>query len=141
MSGKLSSGLLFICFQRNIEKGFEYIKKNFLNNKDFPVPELRKNFNSNENERRRQFGCFKDSGPLSAKTDTERRSHYRFIDSVLQSHSDAQNTGMEGLSGPSELGVYAEGQFPITLTLGGGYYFIPPIPKKKISQISEQFFT
>jgi len=27
-----------------------------------------------------------------------------------------------------------------TLTLGGGYYFIPPIPDKKISEIGQQFF-
>jgi Dyp-type peroxidase family len=27
-----------------------------------------------------------------------------------------------------------------TLTLGGGYYFIPPIPDKQISQIGQQFF-
>ena len=25
------------------------------------------------------------------------------------------------------------------LTLGGGYYFIPPIPKKRISEIGQQF--
>ena len=45
-NGKSNSGLLFICFQRDIEKGFEYIKKKFLNNKNFPVPEQRRNFNS-----------------------------------------------------------------------------------------------
>ena len=33
-----SSGLLFICFQRDIRNTFEYIKKNYLNNKNFPVP-------------------------------------------------------------------------------------------------------
>ena len=27
-----------------------------------------------------------------------------------------------------------------TLTLGGGYYFVPPIPNKRISDIGEQFF-
>ena len=53
---------------------------------------------------------------------------------------DTQNTGMDGLSGPSENGVYPQGQFPIATTIGGGYYFIPPIPNKKISEISEQFF-
>ena len=35
-TGMFNSGLLFICFQRNIEKGFEYIKKEFLGNKNFP---------------------------------------------------------------------------------------------------------
>ena len=40
--GKVSSGLLFICFQKNIARGFEYIKKELLNNKNFPVPQSRK---------------------------------------------------------------------------------------------------
>ena len=53
---------------------------------------------------------------------------------------DSLNTGKDGLSGPSELGVYPHGQFPVTKTLGGGYYFMPPIPRKKISEIGEQFF-
>jgi hypothetical protein len=53
---------------------------------------------------------------------------------------DTENTGKDGLSGPSELGIYPQGEFPITVTLGGGYYFIPPISNRKISDISEQFF-
>jgi hypothetical protein len=53
---------------------------------------------------------------------------------------DSQNTGKDGLSGPSELGVYPEGQPQVTFTLGGGYYFIPPIPNRKIADIGEQFF-
>jgi hypothetical protein len=53
---------------------------------------------------------------------------------------DSLNTGKDGLSGPSELGVYPQGEFPVTVTLGGGYYFIPPIPRKKVSEIGEQFF-
>jgi hypothetical protein len=36
--------------------------------------------------------------------------------------------------------VYPQGEVPITVTLGGGYYFIPPLPKKKSSDIGEQFF-
>ena len=32
-------------------------------------------------------------------------------------------------------------QIPATVTLGGGYYFIPPIPNKRISDLSEQFFS
>jgi hypothetical protein len=53
---------------------------------------------------------------------------------------EIQNTGREGLAGPSELGVYPQGQPSITKTIGGGYYFIPPIPNKRISEITEQFF-
>ena len=41
----------------------------------------------------------------------------------------------------ADLGMYPQGERSITFTLGGGYYFIPPIPNKKISDISEQFFT
>jgi deferrochelatase/peroxidase EfeB len=138
LNGMLRSGLLFICFQRDIDKGFEYIKKNFLNNKNFPVPEQRKNFNSQELEHRHLYGRFTDAelkkgvlGPYSPHYDSFKMSH----------DPDAQNTGREGLSGPSELGVLPEGQPQMTVTLGGGYYFIPPIPNRQISNISEQFFT
>ena len=53
-----SSGLLFICFQRDIQNGFEYIKKKLLNNKNFPVPEVRKNFSREEVAYRRMHGRF-----------------------------------------------------------------------------------
>jgi len=46
--------LAFICFQRNFKNAFENIKKNFLNNKNFPVPQQRKNFNSIEVKQRLQ---------------------------------------------------------------------------------------
>lgn len=129
VNGKSKSGLLFICFQRDIEKGFEFIKKNFLNNKNFPIPQRRK-FNLFEMQKRCQEG--KHSMIVS------KRKIGTYDDSII--NADSQNTGRDGLSGPSELGVYAQGQFLIALALGGGYYFIPPIPDKKISRISEQFF-
>lgn len=44
-NGKDTSGLLFICFQADIERGSDYIKKNLLTNENFPVPERRNNFN------------------------------------------------------------------------------------------------
>lgn len=132
LNGKSSSGLLFICFQRDIEKGFEYIKKKFLNNENFPVPENRREFNQIEIHKRRQQGRF---------TLTEQQRLWSNVtDFELTSNANTQNTGREGLSGPSENGVYQQGQLPITTTLGGGYYFIPPIPNKEISEISEQFF-
>jgi Dyp-type peroxidase family len=121
--GTFNSGLLFICFQRNIKNAFENIKKNFLNNKNFPVPQLRKNFNSIEAKQRLQQASLPNGAHGS-----------------LSYNPDTQNTGKEGLSGPSELGVFPGGLPPVTITLGGGYYFIPPIPNKKISDISEQFF-
>jgi Dyp-type peroxidase family len=130
LNGKSSSGLLFICFQRDIENGFEYIKKRLLNNKNFPVPEQRKNFNSVELEKRFQPNR-RAFGGVSKFQNANHYSPYRDFE---------PNTGKDGLSGPSELGVYPQGQTSITTTLGGGYYFIPPIPNKRIFDISEQFF-
>jgi Dyp-type peroxidase family len=138
LDGRNASGLLFICFQRNIEKGFEFIKKNFLVNKNFPVPTQRKNFNTQELLRRRQFGRF-TVDEIRKGYPGQYPHNYDLL--VKESHDpDAQNTGKEGLSGPSEIGIYPAGQSQITITLGGGYYFIPPIPDRKISNIGEQFF-
>lgn len=135
LNGKFNSGLLFICFQRDIEKGFEYIKKNFLNNREFPIPFLRKNLTAEELARRQRSLASsnfvsKNPSPEGYYTTTPETRH------DLYGH----NTGKEGLSGPSELSAYPEGEVAITTTLGGGYYFIPPIPNKRISDISEQFF-
>jgi Dyp-type peroxidase family len=135
--GKFTSGLLFICFQRNIARGFEYITKNFLKNKDFPVPTLR-NFTREESTRRRQHGRF-SPGELKRMQAQKPVSQY---EKALEdsNNPDSQNTGREGLSGPSELGVYSQRQTSITISLGGGYYFVPPIPNKSIKDLSEQFF-
>jgi Dyp-type peroxidase family len=138
-NGRTNSGLLFICFQKNIENGFEYIKKNFLNNKNFPVPELRANFKTEELRIRRQHGRFSlDETRRLNRYDTNIKHTYGTFEDEI--HDEMQNTGKDGLSGPSELGVYVGGQLPITTTLGGGYYFIPPIRNRKIADISEQFF-
>jgi hypothetical protein len=56
------------------------------------------------------------------------------------SEDDTQNTGREGLAGPSELGVTPSGEFFAILPLGGGYYFVPPIPNRSIAEIGQQFF-
>ena len=53
---------------------------------------------------------------------------------------DTQNTGREGLAGPSELGVVPTGDFIAIIPFGGGYYFVPPIPDRNISNIGQQFF-
>jgi hypothetical protein len=53
---------------------------------------------------------------------------------------DTQNTGREGLAGPSELGVTPTGDFLAVIPFGGGYYFIPPIPDEGIHNIGQQFF-
>ena len=39
LNNKIRSGLLFVCFQNDINNGFEFIKKKFFNDKDFPVPD------------------------------------------------------------------------------------------------------
>ena len=128
--GKITSGLLFICFQRNIENGFEYIKKNLLNNKNFPIPQKRR-FNSTELRQRESRGrlTLEESRRLNM-------TNYN----GLSIDPNTQNTGKDGLSGPSELGVYPQGEHSVTLTLGGGYYFIPPIRDRRFSRIGEQFF-
>jgi Dyp-type peroxidase family len=143
LNGKFSSGLLFICFQKDIRNGFEHITKNFLNNKDFPVPEVRK-FNREELDSRHQHARF-NLEELKRLKEPEKSAlglySKRYIEAVQEAlDPNTQNTGKEGLAGPSELGIHPSGQFPVTVTIGGGYYFIPPIPDKKVSEISEQFF-
>jgi len=54
--------------------------------------------------------------------------------------TDTQNIGREGLEGPSELGTIPTGEFVAIESHGGGYYFVPPIPNKRISEIGQQFF-
>jgi Dyp-type peroxidase family len=142
---KLSSGLLFICFQRDIKNGFEYIKKHYLNNKNFPVPDVRKNFSREELAYRHMHGRFSEDelrkiGPYQRSILGLDSVEYA---SELQEAKDPdlQNTGKEGLTGPSQLGIYPRGDIVATVSLGGGYYFIPPIPNKKISEIGQQFFT
>ena len=140
---RLSSGLLFICFQRDILNGFEHIKKHYLNNKNFPVPEARKNFTREEIACRRMRGRFSEEelrklGPYQKSILGPDALAYA---SKLQEAKDPdlQNTGKEGLAGPSQLGIYPRGDIVATTTLGGGYYFIPPIPNKKICEIGQQF--
>jgi hypothetical protein len=68
-------------------------------------------------------------------------SKAHFAQAIRESQDvDTQNTGREGLSGPSKLGINPKGEALATVTLGGGYYFVPPIPGRKIAKITEQFF-
>jgi Dyp-type peroxidase family len=165
------SGLHFICFQRNIDKGFEFIKKNWLNNKDFPAPDsgsnLKRTFTEQELVRRRQHGRLtgeelfrinNDPGKrklLGLETDKEFSQALRNAGVDPSKYppqptkdlttgnpiiADTQNTGREGLAGPSELGVYPSGQFLAIVPMGGGYYFVPPIPNKRMKYIGQQFF-
>jgi Dyp-type peroxidase family len=165
------SGLHFICFQRNIDEGFEFIKRNWLNNKNFPTPfpapGLKRTFTQQELDSRRRRGRFTgdeliriryDLGKrrligLEAEKDFNQALHdagfnsKRYREDSTRDRSsgipitvDTQNTGREGLAGPSELGVNPTGQFLAISPMGGGYYFVPPIPKKSIKDIGQQFF-
>jgi Dyp-type peroxidase family len=139
LNGKFNSGLLFICFQKNIENSFEHIKKNFLNNTEFPLPQLRANFKPEEIRKLHLSNNFVDNETMNLnQTNTNFNHVYGIIKD--KSSDKIQTTGKDGLSGPSELGVNSKGQIPITTTLGGGYYFIPSIPNRRIAEISEQFF-
>jgi hypothetical protein len=144
LDSRVSSGLLFICFQRNISNAFEYIKKKFLNNKEFPVPEVRKSFTREELAERHRHARFSEDelkrlGAIEKSAlGLDSKAYPQAIEEAQD--PDSQNTGREGLAGPSKLGVKPGGEFLATVTLGGGYYFIPPIPNKNITEIGEQFF-
>jgi Dyp-type peroxidase family len=163
-----NSGLLFISFQKDIINTFEAIKKEWLNNKFFPVSGSPKNplsgqrekFDDSENEYRHRSGRFtadelinltkdqKEALGLSEDDDFEEavdeakclsRSNPLNSDiNVLL--CDLHSSGREGLAGPSENGVNPNGSLIATIPLGGGYYFIPPVPKGRISLIWQLFF-
>ena len=140
------TGLLFISFQRDIANTFEFIKKKFLNNKNFPTPERRR-FTKQERDRRHSQGRFSARELDHLMSDSSHLKQlgmvsddmFREIREQTDNH-DAQCTGREGLSGPSELGVTATAGFLAIIPFGGGYYFIPPIPNTGISDIGQQFF-
>ena len=164
------SGLQFICFQKNIENGFEFIKKNWLNNQNFPVPisgpALRRTFTERELIERHKHGRLTGRELIEIKYDMSKRKllglgadgdfnkALRQSGYNLTSHSgqpvkdqvgnqiiaNTQNTGREGLAGPSELGVSPTGQILTIIPMGGGYYFVPPIPEKGVKYIGQQFF-
>jgi Dyp-type peroxidase family len=165
---RAKSGLLFISFQKDIVNTFEAIKKEWLNNSKFPVPGNAKNlrpgerkwFDDNEIEYRHRAGRLtakellnlsqeqRMTLGLSEDEDFEEaveeatcisnsdhgKGQARLIDCGLH------NSGKEGLSGPSENGVNPHGSLIATIPLGGGYYFVPPVPKGGITQIGQTFF-
>jgi Dyp-type peroxidase family len=144
LNGRSRSGILFICFQRDISNGFEYIKRNFLNNEDFPVPELRKGFTKEEMAMRHSHGCF-DTAELKGLGKIERNDlalESKIYDEKIKGSGsvNSQNTGREGLNGPSRLGINPLGEFLATVTLGGGYYFVPPLTNGAFSEVGQLFF-
>jgi Dyp-type peroxidase family len=165
------SGLQFICFQRKIDDGFEFIKKNWLNNKNFPVPisspTLQRTFTEQELIERHKHGRLTGDELVRIKNDLSKRKllgleadkdfnqalrdagfdstgyqSQRIKDQITGNPTitNTQNTGREGLAGPSELGVNPTGQFLAIIPMGGGYYFVPPIPNKSVKDIGQQFF-
>ena len=147
LNNRTISGLLFVSFQRDIENSFEFIKKNWLNNKDFPTPGLRF-FTKRELDKRHSQGRFSSNeiGQL-IRSDLSKRQFLGLDDQEVLKEKleetkdpDTQNTGREGLSGPSELGIVPTGDLIATIPFGGGYYFVPPIPNRRIAGSGQQFF-
>jgi Dyp-type peroxidase family len=165
---RASSGLLFISFQNDILNTFEAMKKEWLNNKKFPVPGNarrrvlgeRELFNKHELEYRHRKGRL-TANELSNLTNDQRKvlglleddDFEEAIEEARCNHvsdrpkdrrrlaeCDLHSSGREGLSGPSENGVNPHGSLVATVPLGGGYYFVPPIPKGGIAQIGQVFF-
>jgi Dyp-type peroxidase family len=162
------SGLLFVSFQRDIEETFEFIKKNWFGSKNFPTPIPRRNgFTEHERTERHKQGRLTGIELVNIKNDMAKREllglkEQDAYDDALEAAgfdhtknppipkidpetgkpviTDTQNTGREGLAGPSELGNIPTGEFLAIVPFGGGYYFVPPIPKKSIKDIGQQFF-
>ncbi len=154
LNDKTISGLLFVSFQNDIDKTFEFIKKSWAGSKTFPVPAPRPDFTDHEIKIRKSQGRF-TAAQLNAIITPTHDSPQEILlglddPDVLEEKKnqvegkdadpDTQNTGREGLAGPSELGVVPSGEFLAIVPFGGGYYFVPPIPNKKISDIGQQFF-
>lgn len=154
LDNKIISGLLFISFQSDIQATFEFIKKNWAGNPNFPVGTHRSGdseggrrpFNEREHTLRRQSGRLTVS-ELKGLGGAERKVlGLEDQDDYTKALEDAadprrQQTGREGLAGPSEHGVTPTGEFLAIVPLGGGYYFVPPIPNRNIEEIGQQFFT
>jgi Dyp-type peroxidase family len=146
LNNRTISGILFVSFQRDIENSFEFMKKNWLNNKNFPTSKIRA-FTKHELNKRHSQGRFSLTTLGQIRLDISKRHLLGLDDSdVLKDKldetkdDDTQNTGREGLAGPSELGVVPTGDFIAIIPFGGGYYFVPPIPDRNISNIGQQFF-
>lgn len=135
-SGILNSGLLFICFQKNIENSFEHIKKEFLNNKNLNLDQ-KGDLPSDSSSIK-----FQNASIISNKQMKEEgKPFFGYSKTSVNTRHNDQSSGLlpNRFDQSNKIG-YSDGQIPGTITLGGGYYFIPPIPNRQISEISEQFF-
>jgi hypothetical protein len=109
LNNRTVSGLIFVSFQREIENSFEFIKKNWLNNKNFPTPKARP-FTKHELNKRHSEGRFSLKDLEQIRFDPSKKQLLGLDDSdVLKDKiketkdHDTQNTGREGLAGRSEL--------------------------------------
>lgn len=153
LDNKIRSGLLFVSFENDLEARFEFIKKQWAGNPSFPVPLLRQ-FSPAELVARHKFGRLTAEELQAVATSTQARAliglaDQEDFDAALKNAQNpdslGQQTGREGLAGPSEHGTVTSGEFLAIMPLGGGYYFVPPIPlvdgKPRIEEIGQQFFT
>jgi Dyp-type peroxidase family len=156
-NNKVRSGLQFVCFQRSINQGFQFLKHVWLNNKNFPVPssgastmpnlfDVNRDFTQHEFTERHKRGRF-TLDELNNLSPQQRQAlglddPIAFGGAIAEAkNADTQNVGREGLEGPSELGVKPAGDFLAIVPFGGGYYLVPPIMNKSIKNIGQQFFT
>jgi hypothetical protein len=122
------------------------MKKNWLNDKNFPAQGQRP-FTKHELSDRHSQGRFSPRELDQIRFDPSKRQLLGLDDTrVLKDKleetkdPDTQNTGREGLAGPSELGVVPTGEFLTIIPFGGGYYYIPPIPNGRVADLGQQFF-
>lgn len=153
-----SAGLLFVCFQHDLQEGFEFVKTVWLNSPGFPVPlhdaqfvvdghqVVPRVFTPEELRFRHSRGRF-TADELKALTPDQRQllgyaddNAYRAAIAQAAGDPRTQETGREGLGGPSVNGVNVDGEQVSTVALGGGYYFVPPIPDQNMTEIGQQFF-
>jgi Dyp-type peroxidase family len=144
LDNKLRSGLLFISFQNDIEATFEFIKLRWAGDGSFPVPALRA-FSESEIESRHRGGRFSSEELKQFTPDARKLLGLGDPDAFKDALDNAampitQQTGREGLAGPSEHGVTPTGEFQAIVPLGGGYYFVPPLPAGGVAEIGQLFF-
>ena len=114
---------------------FEYVKKNFLNNKNFPIPEKRKNFSKQELADRHRHGRFSEielQGLGSVECAALGMDSKIYKEAIEEAHTLMLKIREGRALQTVKLGIHPHGEFSSAVSLGGGYYFIPPIPNKSL---------
>jgi Dyp-type peroxidase family len=119
-----SSGILFICFQNDIKNSFESIKKEWLNHAGNGL----------------EAGAPMQNEPPSASKKREARGTYKRTseNKLIRKMEQGAYSHRPPMAFTSE--PHTSEEYFSTVSLGGGYYFIPPIPKKDLTLIAEPFF-